>query len=52
MARMNKTCVENLHKCGVGRKTLGREMMILALGCLTVVCGVFAMHWADGAISF
>jgi len=22
--------------------------MMLALGCLAVVCGVFAMLWADG----
>ena len=24
--------------------------MMLALGCLTAVCGVFAMLWADGRI--
>ena len=26
--------------------------MMLALGCLAVVCGVFAMLWADGAFRF
>jgi hypothetical protein len=31
-----------------GNKGLWGEVMMLALGCLAVVCGVFAMLWADG----